>query len=90
MIRLDNKVSKFRIALLLCVVACGGCAHVAMPHALQSAAETQPTSKNPVIIAMPPVPSGDATVIIHEPGVDVSTGNIWLGALFVVLLLLAK
>ena len=83
-------MANIRLALLLCVVACGGCAHVAMPHALQSAAETQPTSKNPVIIAMPPVPSGEAKVIIHEPGVDLSTGNIWLGTLFVVLLLLAK
>jgi hypothetical protein len=61
-----------------------------MPHAIQSAAETQSTSKNPVIIALPPVPSGEAKVIIHEPGVDLSTGNIWLGALFVVLLLLSK
>jgi len=79
-----------RIALLLCLALLGGCAHVVGPHASQSAAETQPSSKNPVIIAMPPVPSGEPKVIIHEPGVDLSTSNVLLGVALAVLLSLVK
>jgi len=79
-----------RVALLLCVVACGGCAHGVVPHASQSAAETQPTSKNPVIIAMPPIPSGEPKVVIHEPGVDLSTSNVLLGVALAVVLFLVK
>ena len=79
-----------RASLLLCVALLGGCAHVVVPHASVGAAETQSTGKNPVVVAVPPVPSGDSEIVIHENGHDIRTPNIWLGALFVALLFLAK
>ncbi len=75
-----------RSALLLL----GGCAHVVVPHVSETTAETQSTGKNPVIVAVPPLPSGDSEIVIHEYGHDIRTPNIWLGALFVALLFLAK
>ena len=79
-----------RIALLLGVILNAGCAHVVVPEVAEPAAETQPSEKNPVIIAMPPVPSRDSEVIIHEYGHEIRTPNLWLGGLFVILLSLAK
>lgn len=79
-----------RASLMLCVVLFGGCAHVVVPHASEPSAETQSTGKAPVIVAVPPVPSDDSEIVIHEYGHDIRTPNIWLGALFVALLFLAK
>ena len=79
-----------RVAMLLCLVLLGGCAHGVVPHASQPAAETQPNGKNPVIIAMPPIPSGEPKVVIHEPGVDLSTSNVLLGVALAVVLFLVK
>lgn len=75
--------------LLLCVLLLGGCAHVGVPHASEPSAETQPAGKNPVIVAMPPIPSRDPDVVIHKYGQDIRT-NIWLGVVFGILLFLAK
>ena len=77
-----------RIALLLSVVLVGGCAHVVVPHAPGPSAGTQSTGNHPVIVAMPP-PTRDE-VIIHERGRDIRTTNLWLGALFAAVVLLAK
>ena len=71
-----------RNVILCSVMLFGGCAHVVV----QTAAETQPGGKSPVIIAMPPIPSDEPKVIIHEPGVDLSTPDIWLGVFLAVLL----
>ena len=79
-----------RVVLLLCVVLFSGCAHVVVPYASEPAADTQSTGKNPVVVAMPPAPSRDSEIVIHEYGHDIRTSNIWLGALLVVLLFLAK
>ncbi|MBI3775020.1 MAG: hypothetical protein HY273_05610 [Gammaproteobacteria bacterium] len=78
------------VAILLCVVTFSGCAHVVVPHASQASAETQPAGKSPVIIGMPQPSSDEAKVVIHQPGVDLSTTNIWLGVVLAVLLFLAK
>ena len=79
-----------RSALLLCLVLLGGCAHVVAPHASDPAAETQPGGKTPVIIAMPPIPSDESKITIHEPGVDLSTPDIWLGVFLALLLSVAR
>ena len=78
-----------RGTLLLCVLLFAGCAHVVVPRVSEPSAETQPTGKNPVIVAMPPIPSRDSEVVIHDYGQNIRT-NIWLGVVFGILLLLAK
>lgn len=75
-----------RNAILCNAMLFGGCAHVAV----QTAAETQPGGKNPVIIAMPPIPSDEPKITIHEPGVDLSTPDIWLGVFLALLLSVAR
>ena len=79
-----------RVALLLGVILFAGCAHVVVPNASEPSAETQPAGKNPVIIAMPPTPSRDSEVVIHEYGQDLRTPNIWLGVLLAALIFMAK
>ena len=78
-----------RIALLLCMVLVGGCAHVVVPHALEPSAETQSTGNNPIIVAVPS-PSHDSEVVIHRRGQSIRTSNLWLGGLLAVLALLAQ
>lgn len=75
-----------RGTLLSCVLLFGGCAHVGVPQVSEPPAETQPTGKNPVIVAMPPPPARDPEVVIHEYGQDIRT-NIWLGLVFGLLVL---
>lgn len=79
-----------RVAFMICMTVSGGCAHVVVPNAAQNSAETQPTSKSPVIIGMPQPSSDETKVVIHQPGVDLSTTNVWLGVLLAALLFLAK
>lgn len=75
---------------VMCLALFGGCAHVVVPHASEPSAETQPSGRNPVIIAMPPIPSDEPKVIIHKPGVDLSTPDIWVGVLLALLFFVAK
>lgn len=84
-----NKISPSeltRASLLGCAILFSGCAHVVV----HTAAETQPGGKNPVTIAMPPLPSDEPKIIIHEPGVDLSTPDIWLGVFLALLLSVAR